>query len=184
MRNLKQIISDSIGAFIIISLAYIVSYTVTSGLISPIQDITFPNNRFASILFLPHGIRILAIYYYGWKALPLLLPSAYLMWFIDVYGNGIPLNPIQPIIHLVCCLVSVKFASRAFRGILEKEWKLLLFSGVIGSVLSSVITNYILDMKFFNITVLQFIFGDIGGQIALMVILIYLFKFSRMIKNY
>ena len=183
MRNLKQIISDSIGAFIIISLAYIASYTVTSGLISPIQDITFPNNRFASILFLPHGIRILAIYYYGWKALPLLLPSVYLMWFIDVYGNGILLDPIQSIISVVCSLIAVQLASRAFKGILEKEWKLLLFSGVIGSVSSSVITNYILNMSFLNITVFQFIIGDISGQIILMVMLIYLFKFSRMVRN-
>ena len=180
---MKKIISNSIGAFIIVSLTYIASYTVTSGLISPIQGMIFPNSTVAGILFLPHGIRILAAYYYGWKALLLLLPSVYLMWYITVYGNGIPLHPIQPIISVGCCVISVQLASRAFKGILEKEWKLLLFSGAIGSISSSVITNYILDMNFFNITVLQFIIGDISGQMALMVVLIYLFKFSRMIKS-
>ena len=180
---MKQIISDSIGAFIIVSLAYIASYTVTIGLISPVQGMIFPNSTVADILFLPHGIIILAAYYYGWKALPLLLPSVYLMWYIDVYGNGILLDPIQPIISVVCCLIAVQLASRAFKGILEKEWKLLLFSGVIGSVSSSVITNYILNMSFFNITVFQFIIGDISGQIILMVMLIYFFKFSRVVRN-
>ena len=94
----------------------------------------FPNSTVAGILFLPHGIIILAAYYYGWKALPLLLPSVYLMWYIDVYGNGILLDPIQSIISVVCSLIAVQLSSRAFKGILEKEWKLLLFFGVIGSV--------------------------------------------------
>ena len=180
---MKQIISDSIGTFIIVSLAYIASYTVTIGLILPVQGMIFPNSTVAGILFLPHGIIILAAYYYGWKALPLLLPSVYLMWYIDVYGNGILLDPIQSIISVVCSLIAVQLASRAFKGILEKEWKLLLFSGVIGSVSSSVITNYILNMSFLNITVFQFIIGGISGQIILMVMLIYLFKFSRMVRN-
>ena len=35
----------------------------------------------------------------------------------------------------------------------------------------------------FNITVFHFIFGDMAGQMTLMLILIYLFRFSRMIKN-
>ena len=56
------------------------------------------------------------------------------MWYIDVYGNGILLDPIQSIISVVCSLIAVQLASRAFKGILEKEWKLLLFFGVIGSV--------------------------------------------------
>ena len=183
MQNLKQITVSSIGAFIIVSLAYIASYTVTSGLISPIQDIVLPNSMIAGILFLPHGIRILAAYYYGWKALPLLLPSVYLMWYIDVYGNGIPLSPIQPIISLVCCVIAVQLVFRATKSIIEKEWKLILIAGLFGSVLSSLITNYILNMNFFNITILQFIIGDIAGQMTLMLMLIYLFRFSRMIKN-
>ena len=180
---MKQITGKGIGAFVIVSIAYIASYTVTSGLISPIQNMILPDIPIAGMLFLPHGIRILAAYYYGWKALPLLLPSMYLMWFISVYGNGIPIDPIQPFISGVCCVIGVKLASKAFKGILEKEWKLLLFSGLIGSVLSSFITSFILNMNFFNITVFHFIFGDMTGQMTLMLILIYLFRFSRMIKN-
>jgi len=180
---MKQITGKGIGAFVIVSIAYIASYTVTSGLISPIQNMILPDIPIAGMLFLPHGIRILAAYYYGWKALPLLLPSVYLMWYIDVYGNGIPLSPIQPIISLVCCVIAVQLVFRATKSIIEKEWKLILIAGLFGSVLSSLITNYILNMNFFNITILQFIIGDIAGQMTLMLMLIYLFRFSRMIKN-
>ena len=183
MQNIKLATSKSIGAFIIVSLAYIASYTITSGFISPIQDLILPNIPVAGMLFLPHGVRILAAYYYGWKALPILLPSMYLMWFVDVYGNGVPINAIHPLISGICCVVAVKLASGAFKGILEKEWKLLLVAGLIGSILSSLIMSLIINMNFFNITVFHFVFGDMAGQLALMIMLIYLFRFSRMIKN-
>ena len=183
MRNLKQFISNNVYDFIVISLAYIACYTLTSGLIIPIQGMLTSSAPVACLLFIPHGIRILTAYYYGWKALPLLQPSVYLMWYVDVYGNEILISPIQPIIHGVCCVVSFKLICRAIKSTIKKEWHLILIAGSFASVSSALITNFILDINFFNINTLQFIIGDIAGQIALMIMLIYLFKFSRIIIN-
>jgi len=83
-----------IGSFAIISIAYIASYTLVVGFLSPLQHLIFPTfTTSISLLFLPHGIRILAAYYYGWKSFFLLLPSMYFMWVITVYGSGVPLHP-------------------------------------------------------------------------------------------
>ena len=95
-----------IGSFAIISLAYIASYTLVVGFLSPLQHLIFPTfTTSISLLFLPHGIRILAAYYYGWKSFFLLLPSMYFMWVITVYGSGVPLHPLQPLISGVSCFL-------------------------------------------------------------------------------
>ena len=88
------------SVFLIVSLAYITSYTLTNGFIVPLQSMLLPSyTTTISLLFLPHGIRVLAAYYYGWKAFFYLIPSTYLMWFVIVYGSGVPLHPLQPILQ-------------------------------------------------------------------------------------
>ena len=107
---MKKITRETTGAFIIISVAYIASYTLVAGFIAPLQGLILPTfTTSISLLFLPHGIRVLAAYYYGWKALPLLLPSMYLMWFITVYASNIPLHPLSPLLSGIACIIAVKF---------------------------------------------------------------------------
>ena len=110
---MKIISKDIIGTFLILSLAYITSYTLTNGLVAPLQSILFPSyTTTISLLFLPHGVRILAAYYYGWKSFFFLMPSAYIMWIVIVYGNGVPLHPLQPIFSSLSCIIGVLIISR------------------------------------------------------------------------
>ena len=101
----------TVGSFAMISIAYIASYTLVVGFFYPLQSLIFPTfTSTISLLFLPHGIRILAAYYYGWKAFFLLLPSMYIMWIISVYGVGVPLHPMQPVISGVSCVLGNTYA--------------------------------------------------------------------------
>ena len=116
-----------IGSFAIISIAYIASYTLVVGFLSPLQHLIFPTfTTPISLLFLPHGIRILAAYYYGWKSFFLLLPSMYFMWVITVYGSGVPLHPIQPLISGVSCVLGIMIVSKKLTLNFRADLKFIL----------------------------------------------------------
>ena len=180
---MKILSQDTIGVFLIVSLAYITSYTLTNGFIVPLQTMLMASyTAKISLLFLPHGIRVLAAFYYGWKAFFCLLPSTYLMWFVIVYGAGVPLHPLQPILSPLCCIIGVKIISKNKTGNIEKEWKTLLLGGFIGSILNGISSSFIYNNGVITSSMYGYIFGDMLGQITLMVMLVYIFKFVRMFR--
>ena len=181
---MKKITRETTGAFIIISVAYIASYTLVAGFIAPLQGLILPTfTTSISLLFLPHGIRVLAAYYYGWKALPLLLPSMYLMWFITVYASNIPLHPLSPLLSGIACIIAVKFIFKNIKYMIEKEWKLLLFSGLIGSFLNGLSHSFLVHKSFLTTSLIGYTIGDILGQILLTIMVIYILKFIKLFKN-
>ena len=62
---------------LILSAVYVWSYFMSASLVLPLQQAVFPGTVM-SFLFLPHGVRVLAAWLYGWRAIPLLLPGALL----------------------------------------------------------------------------------------------------------
>ena len=99
---------DTLTTFVIVSFAYIISYSLTSGFVYPIQTALLPEvSEKTGLLFLPHGVRIIAVYYLGWKAILFLLPSTYLMWILSVYGNGLDLHMYQPVVSVIACYFGV-----------------------------------------------------------------------------
>ena len=53
--------SDEVKNFVVITIAYIMAFAMTSAIITPLQNYllsSIPNT--ISILFLPHGVRVLA----------------------------------------------------------------------------------------------------------------------------
>ena len=65
------------------------------------------------------------------------------MWFVIVYGAGVPLHPLQPILSPLCCIIGVKIISKNKTGNIEKEWKILLLGGFIGSILNGISSSFI-----------------------------------------
>ena len=172
-----------IGAFSIISFSYIASYTLVAGFLAPLQSLLFPNfTTTISLLFLPHGIRILAAYYYGWKSFFLLMPASYFMWIISVYGANIPLNLAQPIISAVSCILGIKIISKRLTFNLRKDILILVLAGVIGSILNGLFNSLLMNDTFLSIQVLSYIFGDVLGQIVQMLLFFQTLKFINFNK--
>ena len=172
-----------IGSFAIISIAYIASYTLVVGFLSPLQHLIFPTfTTSISLLFLPHGIRILAAYYYGWKSFFLLLPSMYFMWVITVYGSGVPLHPIQPLISGVSCVLGIMIVSKKLTLNFRADLKFILLGGICGSILNGLFNSLAINQSFFTLEALYFIFGDVFGQIVLMLLFSQTVKFITLVK--
>jgi hypothetical protein len=64
-----------IGA--VVSALYIWAYFVTVYMVQPMQDLMLPS-AVMSLLFLPHGVRVLSAWLYGWRSVAYLLPGALL----------------------------------------------------------------------------------------------------------
>ena len=180
MHNLKLYLTT----FAFLSAAYVIAYTLTSGFIYPLQTALLPEvSEKICLLFIPHGVRILAIYYYGWRAIVYLLPASYLMWLLEVYGSGIEFSIQQPVISLVACYLGVRLAIMLLVMRPSKPdltaWKFLIFAGTIGSIFNGLGLSISQYQENLVQNVIGYVIGDVAGLLTSLLILIYLFKFLR-----
>ena len=76
---MKRILSDWGAPTLLISGAYLLAFFLTFSAVMPLQEAVMPAfSSYASIMFLPHGVRVIAAWLYGWRALVLLAPGAIL----------------------------------------------------------------------------------------------------------
>ena len=175
---------DTLTTFVIVSFAYIISYSLTSGFVYPIQTSLLPEvSEKTGLLFLPHGVRIIAVYYLGWKAILFLLPSTYLMWFLSVYGSGLDLHMYQPVVSVIACWIGVTLTKAIFE---EKSdmldisaWKFLIVAGAAGSLLNGIGLSLLQHNSQVGLSVLGYVIGDVAGLFASLLILMYVFRFMR-----
>lgn len=72
-----QSLRTHLNRLAVLSSLYVWAYFVTAYLVSPLQAALLPS-VVMSLLFLPHGLRVLAAWLYGWRSLAYLLPGALL----------------------------------------------------------------------------------------------------------
>ena len=76
---------DLLHTFLIVSVAYILTFSLTFGFAFPLQQLLFSGvSTQVSLLFLPHGVRVITLYFYGWRGVFYLLPASYLMILLSV----------------------------------------------------------------------------------------------------
>ena len=177
---------DTLTTFVIVSSAYIISYALMTGFVSPLQSTFLAGvSDKIGLLFLPHGVRIIAIYYYGWRAILLILPASYLMWFLTVYGGRIDLSIYAPIVSLVACWLGVTLAKAVFEErskILDvSAWKFLIVAGAAASLLNGISLSFLQHDSQLGLSILGYMIGDVAGLFASLLILIYVF---RLLRNY
>ena len=187
MKYPKIIADLEIGDFLIVSIAYIISYTLVGGFIYPLQIILVPEfPAEISLLFLPHGVRMLTVHHFGWRSIPLLLPASYLMWFISVFGFNIPMHPFGPVASIAACglgygLMTLMFRTGSFR--INREWQFLIAAGALGSFFNGVSNSFLNGTAQLTTDTFYYMIGDVSGQIVLMLVGIYVLKFIRNLEG-
>ncbi len=176
----------SLSAWITVSIAYAASYSMTNGFFEPLQNILAPNlPSNISLMFIPHGVRILTFYFFGPLGYLYLAPVSWLMWALEVYGQQhIGFLPIGILFSLISCHIGVEVGRRVF--VLKNSvatftfnWKQLLAAGVIGSLLNSTSLTLLYNSGFDSLTFVGYLFGDVAGQFLLMLSLVVFFKLAR-----
>ena len=162
----------------------------------PLQKIFAPHLLIVfSVVFLPHGIRVLAVYFLGWRGLIYLLPSSYLMWAtsvygssIDVYGSSIDLTILSPVASLSVVYVAVRMVKTYSRsqnkGAFDFSWKECLVIAAIASVLNGVAHSMLYDSAVNWILIIGYSSGDMAGQIVLLFLMIALMRLNRKLSKF
>ena len=169
-----------------VSAAYIVLFTLTFGVIMPAQSVLFtflPMN--ISLLFLPHGVRILAIYLYGCRAALYLLPAHLATWAYLYFYLGSEQSISSSVVSIAASLLAMLIVFWKVEGLTlvtkKDDWKGILLAGAIASILNGLGHANLygtaggLNVEWIMIT-LGFMIGDVSGLFFLMVILIYVFR--------
>lgn len=153
----------------------------------PIQLFYLPEvSEHCCLLFIPHAVRVFAIWFYGARGLLYLLISAQFSYYL-VYDNHPTtyfdfLSPfVAPVITFVCFEFLKKVG---FNPYYIRNWRILIFIGVVSSIANGVILGIIygFDGNVIRNTI-YYTIGDFNGLLFTLVLLISYFKFERIVKK-
>jgi hypothetical protein len=179
-----SILSDWALPILWISGAYLLAFAVTFAAVMPLQDAVMPAfGNFASLLFLPHGVRVVAAWLYGWRSLLFLAPGAILSHSY-LYGfSGFSADYMMAVFFGVFC-AALSFWFFALLGMdfrLHRSdrvnWRDVMLAGGVASILNSVGTAIFFGNDL--LTASARFFGDVTGMVASMFILMLAFRVLR-----
>ncbi|WP_348540246.1 hypothetical protein [Ruegeria sp. R14_0] len=164
------------------SLAYVVASFLTFEVLMPLQNMFFPEypSR-ASLLFLPHGVRVLAAWLLGWRAIFALLPGVFLVF---AFLGGADVFLPSRLLAIAIAVTTVPAVFYIFKWIgwdlfprpdRKPCWLCVMGVGVITSILASALTN--MSFGSAGIEYIAFLIGDISGLFFLMLGLYFTFRF-------
>jgi hypothetical protein len=162
-------------------------------IITPVQmALNLPQTAYASLVFLPHGVRVLSIWLFQARAVsPLFLAHLFTYVFFWWHGEGA-----LTILGLV--LVGTLCAPMAFvlvratgidispQNASVVHWRIILLIGFFASIINSMGNSLLLspsiDPSMHLITAATYLIGDTIGVFVVLTILVFSFRFLRWVK--
>ena len=169
---------------LLVSVTYACAFSLTLGFITPLQQILLPDVPSSiGLLFLPHGVRILAFYYYGWKAIIYLLPVTYLSLALSI-KSGVNLDYLSPLVSLIVCyagfLIASAFITAQPKQPTIKMSHFFILTGALASIFNGLSLSWLHFGKMQLISTLGYFIGDIAGLVVCFLLLIYGFRLARL----
>ncbi|CUH43225.1 hypothetical protein [Ruegeria atlantica] len=148
----------------------------------PLQNVFFPEypSR-ASLLFLPHGVRVLAAWLLGWRAIFALLPGVFAVFAFlggaDVFLPSRLLAIVIAVTTVPTVFYLLKWAGWDLFPSPDRKpcWLCVMGVGVITSFLASAMTN--MSFGSAGVEYIAFLIGDFSGLFFLMLGLYFAFRF-------
>lgn len=167
-----------------ISSAYFLAFATTFAVVMPVQDAVLPAfGNYASLLFLPHGVRVIAAWMYGWRSILFLAPGA-ILTHSYLYGSaGFSLDYMVAVFSGVVCaaLGFWLFARLGLDFRIDRSdrvnWRDVMLVGAAASIVNSVGTKIFFDNDL--ATASARLVGDVTGMVASIVILMLMFRAAR-----
>lgn len=161
-----------------VSVAYVLTFLITFEVGFPLQDYFFPSlENHVSLLFLPHGVRIIAAWLFGARSILFLFPGEVATHFL-LWGNtGLEMEILSTIL-IGCSVGWLGFWLVGLFGLVPRgayattsDWKVLMIAGVAASLLNSLLNSLAFGSGLAN--AVGYLIGDISGQFFLMLLMIY-----------
>lgn len=168
----------------LVSAAYIGAFVVTFEILVPIQNLFFPEfSSHASLLFLPHGVRVLSAWLLGWRSVLALLPGVVLVFaYLAGWGAFAPSRlaaiAVAVLVPILCFQI-LRLLGQDLRPAAGRKpcWTCIMGIGLVISLVSSGLTNYAFGSTPENY--IAYLIGDFFGLFFLMLILMLVFRGLR-----
>ena len=166
------------------SIAFIVASSLTLGFVIPLQGLL---SQYAipeiGLIFLPHGIRVIAFHYLGWKAVLHMMPASYLFWALsNTYGSE--LDVLSPIVSMVACYIGFLGATVVVHkediGNKISTWKYFVIAGATSSVVNGLALSWLQFADTPLSALVGYVVGDTLGLAVCLVVLMYAFRLLRL----
>ena len=172
----------------IVSAAFLITFAISIYLLNPLQQQFFPGlTLYASLLFLPHGVRVLSAWLLGWKSIPIIIVATLFTHWLNFGASGFSIIGIVGAMSGVICAAFSFWAlakiGMDFRISNAKvaSWRDVCLAGCLASVLNT----FGMGLAFQHdvLTLAGYFIGDVTGMLACMLILMLLFKVLRKNKT-
>jgi uncharacterized membrane protein len=179
--------------YVTVAFLYILCHGLTTLVVFPLQKVVMPEvSLYASVLYLPHGVRVLATWAMGWRAIPALFLGLALSNFIFLPAD---MKLHFDAVMIPAVLVGAASSFLAFEAVRflgfdlyyggqrRIEWRGLVAVGalasLIHSVLQSVIHSDLMSFEALVVAPLIYVIGDVAGLVVCMLALMFLFRSLR-----
>ncbi|WP_234423522.1 hypothetical protein [Tateyamaria sp. Alg231-49] len=180
-------------SFVIIILAYVLCHGLIAMVVTPLQSLILPEiTVFASLVYLPHGVRVLATWAYGWKAVLALAVGASMSAWLFSPSEDLRLLEsalVQSIlVGSASAFIAFEIARLAgfdlyFGGSRKLHWKGMIAVGALSSVINSlgqtIVYSGLIDLEKVIWVWAIYAAGDLIGLVACMFALLFIFRWSR-----
>ena len=166
------------------SIAFIVASSLTLGFVIPLQGLL---SQYAipeiGLIFLPHGIRVIAFHYLGWKAVLHMMPASYLFWALS-NTSGSELDVLSPIVSMVACYIGFLGATVVVHkediGNKISTWKYFVIAGATSSVVNGLALSWLQFADTPLSALVGYVVGDTLGLAVCLVVVMYAFRLIRL----
>ena len=166
------------------SIAFIVASSLTLGFVIPVQGLL---SQYAipeiGLIFFPHGIRVIAFHYLGWKAVLHMIPASYLFWALS-NTSGSELDVLSPIVSMVACYIGFLGATVVVNkediGNKISTWKYFVIAGATSSVVNGLALSWLQFADTPLSALVGYVVGDTLGLAVCLVVLMYAFRLLRL----
>lgn len=168
---------------LVVILAYAVSFALMQYVVRPIQDLFIAPTLVGTLLFLPHGVRVIGVWLFGYRAiLPLVIGEAFCVYYLGYFNLPVSAVLEGAVVGGVCCFLAFEIFRLAGNDLYldtareRASWRMLILLSGIGSVFNSIgHTLAYRDAFTFEDDIAQllsFLVGDIGGTFVLLIVLV------------
>lgn len=140
---------------------------------------------YASLIYLPHGVRVMAAWLYGWRSIIYVAPGSYIVHLTrvsehpEMWTVG---EALSPIFGIICVATTFEIFARLGTDLrlspgFRAPWRSVLQVGALASLINAIGTNLIVQNP--ADVMIGYLVGDVLGMILLFLMAMFLFSGLR-----
>ena len=182
---MRHALVTDLVALVMCSIFYAMAFEAVLVVSDKLQQSVVPGIIYGSVLFFPHGVRVLAAYLFGWRSILYLLPISAVYAGLGGDAGAILEGLVLALGSLMACVLAFEVLSRfdfIERNYLSVsiDWKSLVLAGAFGAMMNAAL-HYTLDVT--DVRASGAIFsGDVLGFAVVLLIAMMGFRLLRELK--